>query len=325
MMEPATPAGEAQRLDALLQLKILDTAAEERFDRITRIAQKLFDVPIALVSLVDSNRQWIKSSCGLDAGETSRDISFCGHAILSDEVFIVPDASADERFADNPLVTEAPHIRFYAGCPLQALDGSRVGTLCIIDRVARELDDSDIKALQDLASMVENELAAVHMAILDELTGLASRRGFMCLAQKNLNIGKRTGMSSVVAYFDIDNFKKINEQLGHDAGDAALTFFASEMESVFRESDILGRLGGDEFVALMSNTTLVDAQLVVDRLQQRLQVHQESDALGFELQFSYGFAETTGAEMDSIANMLSRADLIMYEDKRNAAKSATGT
>ncbi len=158
MLAPAIPIDEETRLATLRGLNILDTPPEERFDRLTRLAQRILDAPIALISLVDSDRQWFKSHQGLDAAETSRSISFCGHAILGDEVFVVPDAALDTRFADNPLVTGAPHIRFYAGQPLKANNGSRLGTLCILDIKPRQPSQADLDVLRDLAALVENEL-----------------------------------------------------------------------------------------------------------------------------------------------------------------------
>jgi PAS domain S-box-containing protein len=158
MIEPAVPSNETMRIAALYSLNILDTPAEERFDRITRLAQKMFDVPIAVVSLVDTNRQWFKSCQGLDASETPRSVSFCGHAILENKALIISNALDDIRFADNPLVTGPPNIRFYAGQPLKGVDGSRLGTLCIIDSKPHQLSQSDLLSLRDLAIMVENEL-----------------------------------------------------------------------------------------------------------------------------------------------------------------------
>jgi len=158
MLEPATPKNEALRLRALRALDILDTAAEERFDRYTRLAQYILETPIVLISLIDGNRQWFKSRQGLDATETARDISFCGHAILGDELFCVPDATADPRFSDNPLVTEEPDIRFYVGAPLVLTGGEHVGTLCAIDRVPRHLTSEQRAALADLARCVVDEL-----------------------------------------------------------------------------------------------------------------------------------------------------------------------
>lgn len=158
MLAPINPPDEAERLSALCGLHLLDTPPDDRFDRITRTVQRLFGVPIALVTLVDSHRQWFKSSLGLGAAETPRDISFCGHAILQEAPFIIEDAAADPRFADNPLVTGAPHIRFYAGIPIHESRGWRVGTLCMIDRVPRTLTDEDIAAFADLARWTETEL-----------------------------------------------------------------------------------------------------------------------------------------------------------------------
>ena len=146
---------EAIRLDELQRLGILDTAQEERFDRYTKLARRLFDMPIVLVSLVDSNRQWFKSRVGLAATETPRDISFCGHAILEEQPLIIEDASADKRFHDNPLVTTDPNIRFYAGCPVKGPDGHPLGTICLIDREPRVHSDSDIESLKDIGDMDE--------------------------------------------------------------------------------------------------------------------------------------------------------------------------
>jgi len=151
------PKDETKRILALQKLGILDTESEERFDRITRIAAAAFDVPIALVSLVDTDRQWFKSCVGVDLSETPRDQAFCAHAILKDEILVVPDALLDARFADNPLVTGEARVRFYAGAPLSLADGSRVGTLCLIDTQPHNFDDRKAKLLKDLGALVEAE------------------------------------------------------------------------------------------------------------------------------------------------------------------------
>ena len=158
MSKPSIPANESARLQALRALQILDTPREERFDRLTRITRHILQVPIVMVSLVDEERRWVKSSQGLEASEIPREISFCAHAILEAEVFVVPDASLDARFADNPMVAGAPNIGFYAGAPLVLDDGQRVGTLCAMDYQPRELSAEQLALLLDLAQVVVDEL-----------------------------------------------------------------------------------------------------------------------------------------------------------------------
>ena len=146
----AIPADEAKRLQALLDLEVLDTAPEAELDALVKAASLMCEVPISLISLIDANRQWFKSKVGLDASQTPRDISFCGHAILADDLFEIPDATADARFAGNPLVTQAPDIRFYAGVPLKLSNGANIGTLCIIDRIPRTLSPAQRDVLSNL-------------------------------------------------------------------------------------------------------------------------------------------------------------------------------
>jgi PAS domain S-box-containing protein len=160
MIPPPIPVDEAERIIELHNLRILDTPAEERFDRITRIATRLFDVPIALITLVDSNRQWFKSCQGITERETPRDISFCGHAILEDRIMLVPDSLKDPRFADNPMVTVEDGVRFYAGSPLYGPGGRKIGTICIADRKPRDFTESELKQLTDLSSWASLELTA---------------------------------------------------------------------------------------------------------------------------------------------------------------------
>ena len=159
-MTPApTPPDEAQRLRALHDLMLLDTPPEERFDRVVRFAAEQLDMPIAYVAFLDEQRQWFKSRVGLEPAQTSRETSFCGHAIMKPELLIVEDASRDPRFEDNPMVTGAPHIRFYAGAPLSSPSGHHIGTLCVIDTVPRKLGAVELSILEALRSLVNETLA----------------------------------------------------------------------------------------------------------------------------------------------------------------------
>ncbi len=158
MKNAPLPSNEAERLAALQHYGVLDTPPEERFDRITRLTSRQLATPISLVSLVDAHRQWFKSSFGLEAKETPRDIAFCSHAILGGEPLIVENALEDPRFHDNPLVVSGPMIRFYAGAPLVTSGGHRIGTLCAIDREARSFSEADAQFLQDMAAIAVDEL-----------------------------------------------------------------------------------------------------------------------------------------------------------------------
>jgi GAF domain-containing protein len=158
MQTAPIPKHEQERLQALRALLILDTPPEKRFDRIVEFTAAEFDVPIALLSLVDGNRQWFKSKIGLSVCETPRDISFCGHAIHCKDVLVIPDARVDERFVDNPMVIGDPFIRFYAGAPLIMPGGQAVGTLCLIDTKIRRLDATDLSILSSLRDLAVSEM-----------------------------------------------------------------------------------------------------------------------------------------------------------------------
>lgn len=318
MQAPGFPHNEAARLRALAAVRLLDTEPEERFDRFTRLARRLFGVPIALVSLVDHSRQWFKSRDGLDATETSRDISFCGHAILGRDVFVIPDARADTRFADNPLVTGAPDIAFYAGAPVHAPDGSALGTLCIIDRVPREFSNEDREALQDLAQMVEHECAIIELATTDALTGLSNRRGFEALADRALAICRRMGVPARLLYFDLDRFKAINDAHGHAAGDRTLRDFAAVLLDTFREVDVIARLGGDEFCVLIVDGGETAAVVPVQRFAQAVNAHNTTSERPWPLEYSVGTVQFDPEGPASVAALLSEADRRMYEAKHGS-------
>ena len=152
------PSDEQRRLTALRSLKILDTEPEERFDRVTRLATALFDVPVAMISLVDENRQWFKSCVGTNVTETPRDYAFCSHVVYKREPMIIADTFQDDRFADNPMVVNEPRIRFYAGYPLILQDGSCIGTLCLLDIRPRVMEGPDLERLHDLADLALQEV-----------------------------------------------------------------------------------------------------------------------------------------------------------------------
>lgn len=315
MKEPDIPKDEETRLRALRSLDILDTPPEERFDRLTRIANRLFGVPIALVSLVDEDRQWFKSSVGLPATETPRDISFCGHAILGDEVFVINDTASDQRFTDNPLVQGDPNIRFYAGCPLKALNGSKLGTMCLIDKEPRGFAKGDRTVLKDLAAMVERELELTQLATIDDLTSISNRRGFKTLADKSLKLCLRKELPASLVYFDIDKFKQINDSYGHAEGDRALTVFADNLKKISRDSDIFARMSGDEFVILFADATKETAESIIKRFSVGLDELTKLENLDYKIRFSHGIIEFNPDVHASIEELLNDGDKLMYAQK----------
>jgi PAS domain-containing protein len=177
MKAPATPRNEKWRLDALVSLQLLDTPRESDFDALVHVGQALFKTPICLVSLIDQDRQWFKGCVGLETRETSRSVSFCGHAILKPEVFVVLDALKDKRFHDNPLVTGPPNIRFYAGAPIRLPSGYAVGTFCVISPEPRNsFGEAERALLKRMAHLTLNAIAVRGLrGRMDENQALASR------------------------------------------------------------------------------------------------------------------------------------------------------
>lgn len=318
MIKPAIPPDEPFRLSTLRSLNLLDTPPEERFDRLTRMAKRMFGVPMVLVSLVDENRQWFKSAQGTAITETPRDISFCGHAILCNlPVLLVPDALQDERFFDNPLVLNPPHVRFYAGWVLKAANGSKLGTLCLLDTQPRNLSPEDLQLMGDLAAIVEQEISTYQMATADELTRLQNRRGFLALAEHALGLAVRKATPCCMVFFDLDKFKAINDNFGHAEGDKALQAFADQMRRSFRSADILARLGGDEFVVLLLDCPYSLAQAIVERLLAALERRNQFSHSGYAIECSYGIVLVSLEAREPVEVLLSRADALMYENKRS--------
>ncbi|EAR07461.1 GAF domain-containing protein [Reinekea blandensis] len=258
MKAPLPAVNEQQRLSALQRLNILDTPPEERFDRITRLARATFHVPIALVSLVDENRQWFKSCFGLDVRHTDRNISFCGHAIHSDALLVIENTLIDSRFHDNPLVIGNPHIRFYAGAPLHAPEGERIGTLCLIDRKPRQLDHSERKQLRQLADIVEQELVSVRSSSMDSETELSNRKGLLDLADYCLLRASQQELPLTLAVMTVERTNETTP-LSHDA----LVYIAGALKQRLRETDVLARTGPNQFTILMVNCEDDEAEAIL--------------------------------------------------------------
>ncbi len=333
-MKPPIPSDEQARLRALQRYEILDTPSEQEYDDIALLAAQICDTPIATITLVDENRQWFKSKIGLELSETSRDVAFCTYAVMpnSQQTMVVRDTLKDERFAENPLVTGNPNIRFYAGAPLVTPDNHAIGTICVIDREPRDLSESQLQALQALARQVTLKLELRRMSVLlqtanddlrnlsltDELTGLFNRRGFMFHAEQQLRLfrSRKTDRGLWLMLADMDGLKKINDTHGHEEGSFAIIEMSEILRKSFRDSDVLARFGGDEFVVLVINALDNVSEKVGDRLERNLAEYNSQSAKDYRLSISYGLIEIRYDDVTSIEEAINLADDAMYEHKR---------
>lgn len=313
MLPAPIPEDDQQRLAELHALGLLDSAPDPAFDRVTRLAKRMFDVPTVLVSLIDKDRQWFASNIGLDATETTRDISFCGHAILGEEVFVVEDATEDERFADNPLVAGSPDIKFYAGAPLRTPSGAAVGTLCLIDSDSREMTRHELDNLADLAEIINGEIAHMCLANTDPLTGLLNRRGLFAAGSQLLAIAKREETPVSLGYFDLNGLKTVNDSQGHATGDRLICAAGRLLTNAIRASDLACRLGGDEFAVLFYGLGEENFDRRHERIAEDVDRYNALNTATVPISFSAGFVLWSPEE--PLLELLNRGDAAMYRSK----------
>jgi diguanylate cyclase (GGDEF)-like protein len=303
------------RLQALQSYQVLDTAREEPFDRVVRVARSILRAPIALVSLVDRERQWFKARSGVTICEAPRDFSLCAYAIESDEPFIVADTHADPRFRALPLVVGPPYVRSYIGVPLRTPAGCRIGTLCVMDTEVRQPELEQIGILQDLAALVMDELELRLVATTDGLTGALSRRAFLAAAARDLAHVRRHGGDLSCILLDLDHFKCINDTYGHAAGDRALQEVVMLLKSGLRNADYVGRLGGEEFGVVMPGADAAVACDVGERLRQRVMNAWLPTQAG-EVRLTVSVGVATRMPQDArIEDLLLRSDRALYTAK----------
>lgn len=313
---------ETQRLQALADYDILDTPEEPAFDEIVELLSLICETPIAVINFIDRDRQWFKSVKGLDVRETPLDVSICAHALLQPGVFIVPDTTLDPRFANNPLVTQEPHLRFYAGALLHSRNGYPLGTLCVLDYQPRELSERQRFALKALANqvMMHLELMQAHrqqtqLASTDPLTGLLNRRAFEQRLDQEVALIKRGGAPAALMLIDLDDFKSVNDTRGHQAGDQIIERFTALCRETFRQADVMSRWGGDEFMVMLPKTGMAEAQRAAERLHQRLAATPmlEASSPAFYSTASIGVCSLTSAS--NMDECLQRSDKLLYQAK----------
>jgi diguanylate cyclase (GGDEF)-like protein len=283
MLPAPIPKNERERLASLREMNLLSTPDEEVFDRITRVAQRVFNLPIVLISLIDSDRQWFKSCIGLPVRETGRDVSFCGHAIMSEELLVVENALEDDRFFDNPLVTGEPRVIFYAGRPLMNKQGFLIGTLCVIGHEARHFTSQERLLLNDLGNWLElvfnaRGLSDVQKEIFSEQAEYTRNERLDAM----LNIWQRETIVDVLARevtrsadsqsaisamrISIENWQNIRNTNGKAAADSVLIEFVKRMRTIFRSHDSIGRLEHGEFLGVLPVSDISRAKSIAKQI-----------------------------------------------------------
>ena len=310
----AKPDNEAERLEATLSLGLLDTPPEERFDRYTRFAQRLLEVPIAYVSFIGDDIQWFKSVQGLEIEQVPREQSFCSHTILTEEMMIVEDTIEDSRFRNNPFVVNPPYVRFYAGVKLNIREGICVGTFCVADIKPRYPSEEDMQLLKDLAHLLELEFHTQSIATTDELTGLSNRHGFRLIANHSIALCRRMDKAATLIVFDLDGFRYINGKYGHAEGDKVLRDIGQILLTEFRDSDVIGRIGGDEFCVLLTGTSTDNIEKPLQNLERAL--HEENINLPYNISYTFGTVPLDPKRHQNIDDVLRDADTVMYQQKK---------
>jgi diguanylate cyclase (GGDEF)-like protein len=318
------PANEVQRLEAVLAHEILDTPPEVEFDALTRLAAHTFNTPAAVVGLMDSDRVWFKSQLGLGVPQLDRQIAFCAHAIMqAGQALIVQDLQTDPRFTDNPLVTQAPHLRFYAGIPIVDSAGHALGTFAVVDNKPREFCAAQRHALHDFSTLAMTALESRRRALklgrlatTDFLTGLANRAEFERTLHSEMARSKRSKASFAVLFMDLDGFKYVNDRFGHAAGDEVLREVASRLAMQVRQEEVLARLGGDEFGVVMRLGNGESPEALVNRIQESVTMPVTlSCGTVVNVGISAGFALHTNKKQTATA-LLAQADQALYQAKK---------
>ena len=307
---------EPGRLAALRRYEIVDTAEEAPFQRVVELVQTILGVPAAAVTLIDGERQWYKAARGISAKSIPRDVSLCNDTITQLGPMAVTDALIDGRFADNPMVTGAPHVRSYLGVPLTTPDGYNIGTLCAIDTEPRPFDAREGEILKKLAEIVVEQFELRQIAKQDAMTGALTRRGFFAELDKEFLRAARYERPSALLVIDVDHFRAINDRYGHPAGDAVLVSIANAAMATMRKSDIFGRIGGEEFGLLLPETDAEEAREAAERIRRIVeQTIVETPAAEIKATISIGIAPLP-APGEGADVWFAEADIALYEAKQ---------
>ena len=288
MLAAPIPPNESARLESLRRMLQSSVPTEASLDHVTHAARRIFGMPVALISVVDSDRLWFKSCIGLNVRETPRDISFCGHAILEEAPLVVEDALLDPRFADNPLVTAEPKIRFYAGRPLRTSENFALGALCIIDHEPRSLSEEDLRLLDDLGLWAETIFASKQLGeaqctlrteldeakretMVDPLLHVWNRWAIVDILEREAKRALRHHDPLSVLMVEVGHIASIADRHGQSTADAMLKEVTRVFNGVLRPYDAVGRCSGEEFLVVLPDTDSHAASAIAKRLRQSIE------------------------------------------------------
>lgn len=308
------PNDEPGRLLALERLDIMDTGVEPRFERIADMVQQGVNAPMCALSFIGQDRLWLKAQRGFSGAEVAREVAICTNLLEDTTPLYIADAEADPRFADNPMVTGAPHLRSYVGAPLTTPDGYNVGALCAFDSQPREFRPHEIAMLANFAAIAMEELELRQALRPDTATGVLSRAGWLDRAAYEVERAQRYRRPLSVLVFDIDHLRKINETGGFAMGDAVIERLAALSKSIMRRTDLIGRFGGEEFAILAPETTVGGAFSLGERIRAAFAAEAVGKAQTVSATVSVGLAqlELSDADFDSLFH---RADAALSQAK----------
>jgi diguanylate cyclase (GGDEF)-like protein len=351
------PHNEISRLKALQEYKVMDTLPEQAYDNFTKLAALICSTPIALITLLDEERQWFKSRIGLESSEIPREAAICNHTIMMpDNIMVINDATHDPRFINNPLVASEPNIRFYAGVSLVTSSGEALGTICVMDNKPREITQEQLDALQVLSREVmgqfelrrgiatlersvlkqeqyidqlqdyQRELEKVradfeNQSLTDPLTGVHNRRSFDSRFEEEFLRAQRYKVACSLILVDIDYFKQYNDTFGHTAGDEALKAVATLLKADVRIHDLVARYGGEEFAIILPNTDIKGAMVMGERFRRSI---QRAAWKHKQLTISVGVGSLRDGTQKPI-DLLKESDMALYKAKQSGRNLVIGS
>lgn len=311
------PLNENQRLRELERYALDSGLDDPNLSQVLDLCIDVLSMPMGLITVVDEKDQRFICRHGFNQLGTPRQMAFCSHAIAANQLLVVPDTSNDDRFCTNPLVTDTPGIRFYAGAPLQTPRNYPLGTLCVLDRQPREFSDRETRQLMGFASLAMREIEWRYRATLCPVTGLPRRDMLFRVGGREFDLARRDGKPLCLLHLDIDNFSQINLRWGHKAGDQVLNDFCHLCQSYLGDDDFLTRLYDEAFCVLFVNHQVEEAMVIAEELRhaskRMLGVFSNS---GYRLHLSGGLTSLGNTDRD-FTDLFTRSDRALFLAKAN--------